>query len=158
MSRRAAREAALQAMFQIDISESEPESALSFVLQESNVPEGYHEFATRLVVGACTNLPEIDDAIKSVARDWEIERMANVDRSILRLAGFELLFCKDIPGSVAVNEAIEVAKIFSGDESGKFVNGILGALLVKLGRAKEILAEPLVVSSEEMNAEGEAFS
>lgn len=110
------------------MAKAEPDAAISYTFEEFAVPEASQNFARRLVVGTVAHLPQIDQTIQSVAKEWNMERMANVDRNILRLAVYELLYCPDIPPNVAVNEAIELAKIYSGEEAGRFVNGILGVL------------------------------
>ena len=131
MSRRLARETALQVLFQKDLAEIDPAQALDFTCAEFAVPETSKVFASRLVSGTLAHLEEIDNMIRPVAKEWNIERMAAVDRNILRLAAYELFFCEDIPGNVTVNEAIELAKTFSGEDAGKFVNGILGVLVTQ---------------------------
>lgn len=136
MSRRIARETALQVLFQVELAKGDPSKALEYTFKEFVVPEASQGFARKLIDGTLANLQEIDEHLKSVSKEWNLQRMANVDRNILRLAAYELLFCPDIPGSVTVNEAIELAKIYSGHESGKFVNGVLGALLLKSGKSR----------------------
>jgi N utilization substance protein B len=71
----------------------------------------------------------IDRVIAAVSKDWSLNRMANVDRNIMRLSLYEVFFCDDVPNNVSVNEAVELGKIFGGDESGKFINGILGKVI-----------------------------
>ncbi|HWJ02914.1 MAG TPA: transcription antitermination factor NusB [Verrucomicrobiae bacterium] len=134
MSRRIARETALQVLFQVDITKVDPDRALEYVFEEFAVPDASREFARFLVTGTLNNLAEIDKTVQSVSREWNIKQMSKVDRNILRLATHELLNCPEIPGNVTVNEAIELAKVFSSEDSGKFVNGILGVLLVKTGK------------------------
>lgn len=116
-------------MFQVDMAKAEPEAAISYTFEEFAVPELSQEFTRRLVFGTLAYLAQIDQTIQAVAKEWNIERMANVDRNILRLAVYELRHCPDIPANVAVNEAIELAKSYSGEEAGRFVNGILGVLV-----------------------------
>ena len=83
------------------------------------------EFAARLIEGLHGHRAEIDGVIGEVAENWNIERMAAIDRNVLRIACYELLLCKDIPPKVAINEAIELGKRFSTQQSGAFINGIL---------------------------------
>lgn len=156
MSRRLARETALQVMFQVEVTRIDSTEAIDYTCEEFKVPEPSREFVRRLVNGTLANLAEIDRAIQSVAKDWMLERMAKVDRNILRLAGFELLFCPDIPGNVSVNEAIELTKVYSGEESGKFVNGILGALLVKTNAEQEKSTNQSLQTAGESAAQAEA--
>lgn len=127
MSRRLARETALQVLFQRDLTKTPllTEQAVHYWSEEFHVPEAGREFAQALVDGALEHLVEIDQMIASFAEGWTINRMANVDRNVMRLATFEVLYRSEIPGRVSLNEAIELAKSFGGEESAKFVNGIL---------------------------------
>jgi N utilization substance protein B len=127
LSRRLARETALQVLFQRDLTK-EPLITAQEVhrwAEEFKVPELSRVFAQSLVDGTIEHLDEIDQKLTSFAQDWTLSRMANVDRNVMRLAAYEILFCPDIPGRVSLNEAIELAKRFGGEESAKFVNGIL---------------------------------
>lgn len=131
MSRRLARETALQVLFQRDLTK-EPLITAQEVqrwAEEFEVPEPSRAFAQQLVDGTIEHLAEIDQKIASFAQDWAINRMAKVDRNVMRLATYEVLFCSDIPGRVSLNEAIELAKRFGGEESAKFVNGILDRIV-----------------------------
>lgn len=129
MTRRRARESALQILFQIDLAQIEPEAAIRHVLAENTLSEPASRFAAGLVKGTLANLTEIDQIIRSLSRDWNPDRLARVDRNVLRLAVYELRHEPEVPPNVAINEAIEVAKKFGGDDSGRFVNGILGKLV-----------------------------
>ncbi|MDA8235120.1 MAG: transcription antitermination factor NusB [Clostridia bacterium] len=129
MGRRQARETALQALFQVDVGQVAPEAALEMTCQEFGIGGGDKVFADKLVKGALEKMPELDAVIQKIALEWDLERIAKVDRNILRLALYEMLFEDDIPYNVSVNEAIELAKVFSTEESGKFVNGILGKVV-----------------------------
>ncbi|NPV26218.1 MAG: transcription antitermination factor NusB [Firmicutes bacterium] len=129
MTRRRARETALQILFQIDVGQASPEAAIEHVLTEFPLSEPASEFAVTLVRGALKHLREIDQVIKELSREWNLDRMAKVDRNILRLAIYEILYVPEVPNNVAINEAIEVAKKFGGGDSGRFVNGILGKLV-----------------------------
>lgn len=123
-----AREFAMQVLYQVDITRDSPELALNnFWLAHSteDIDEDVKTFSSRLVCGVIANLKEIDMKISEYAQNWQLERMAVVDRNIMRLGCFELIYCDDIPAKVSINEAVELAKKFSGIESGKFVNAIL---------------------------------
>jgi len=123
-----AREYALQALYQLDITGDTPENTLENFWsnrQEETVEPALKEFASELVRGVAQNLELIDKKIVQFAQNWQLKRMAVVDRNIMRLGAFELLFREDIPPKVSINEAVELAKKFSGLESGKFVNAIL---------------------------------
>lgn len=143
MSRRLARETALQVLFQRDLSK-EPLITAEEVQRwaaEFKVPEASRVFAQELVDGTLAHLSEIDQKIASFAEGWSISRMANVDRNVMRLAAYEILFRKDIPARVSLNEAIELAKRFSGGESAKFVNGILDRIVGQKSSANTLNVE-----------------
>lgn len=124
-ARREARECALQILYSMDVCRLTPQEAKEAFWRENIHAEEVRQFAETLVDGASNNLKTIDDLIRPIAQNWEIERMAAIDRNLLRQAGFELLYLADIPVNVVINEAIELAKKFSTEDSGKFVNGIL---------------------------------
>lgn len=122
-----AREFALQLLYQADITGDCGKDLIDgfWEDQPKNMDSSIKEFTLDLVMGALQHRQIIDKKISQFAKNWELKRMAVVDRNILRLACFELIYRSDIPPKVAINEAIELAKRFSGVESGKFVNGIL---------------------------------
>ncbi|UOF90109.1 transcription antitermination factor NusB [Fodinisporobacter ferrooxydans] len=128
MSRRITREKALQTLFQMDVADADKTLAMDFALEHegSTVDRPYFQ---RLIEGILKHKSKIDSIIKTYSIGWELDRMAAVDRNVLRLATYELLFETDIPENVVLNEAIEIAKTFSTQESGKFVNGILGKMI-----------------------------
>lgn len=129
MSRRQARERALQVLFQVDLGGAAPAAAFAQMDEEFGQLNGSQDFAEKLVYGAIEHLAFVDRVIAAVSKDWSINRMASVDRNIMRLALYEVFFCDDIPNNVAVNEAVELGKMFGGDDSGKFINGILGKVI-----------------------------
>lgn len=124
MKRRTAREKALQALFQIDISHAEPIEAIHHVLNN----EQENKFLSELVLGVVQHQQEIDQIISKHLEKWTIERLGNVDRNVLRIAVYELKYGKDIPVNVVLNEAIEIAKTFGDDESSRFINGVLSKI------------------------------
>lgn len=126
MQRRKAREAALQALFQVDIGKGSVEAAVAYAIQINDLGDSAAAFCQDLVSGAIGHQGEIDATISNLAVDWSIDRLANVDRNILRIALYELMHRQDIPESVAISEAVEIAKEYGDDNSGRFVNGILG--------------------------------
>lgn len=128
MSRRLARELALKALFQVDLVGGDGAEVLKYLFEEDQPLSEVEAFARELVTGTLAHRREIDAQIARYARDWRLERLAAVDRNILRLAIFELLFRRDVPAGVAINEAVELAKTYGEAESGRFVNGILGQL------------------------------
>ncbi|MFS0780992.1 transcription antitermination factor NusB [Bacillus sp. 1P06AnD] len=128
MKRRIAREKALQALFQIDLSKSDVEDAITAVLEESPRDE-YLDF---LVKGTVDNLEKIDSIIKGNLENWTIERLGNIDRNLLRLSTFEMLKSTEVPVNVVMDEGIEIAKMYGDDQSGKFVNAVLSKIKVQL--------------------------
>lgn len=123
--RRLSREYALQILYAVDVCNLESEDAQKSFWKDRKSGKKVLEFATTLVEGTLKNLPQIDSLIVKYARNWDIHRMASIDRNILRQATFEILYLLDIPINVIINEAVELAKKYSTEESGKFVNGIL---------------------------------
>lgn len=129
MKRRTAREKALQALFQIDVSDAEPSAAIEHVLEE----EANDEYLTRLVTGVVDHQSEIDHLIKENLERWSLERLATVDRNLLRIAVFELKYARDdVPEKVVMDEAIEIAKQYGDDQSSKFINGVLSKVKQQL--------------------------
>ncbi len=120
-----ARECALQVLYQIDITKDSADNLLSAFWEDKEVEAEVRDFATLLVKGTVENMQRIDDAITKYASNWKLKRMAVIDRNVLRLAIYELLYCEDIPPKVSINEAVDLAKKYGDIESGKFVNGIL---------------------------------
>ena len=135
MSRSAARKTALQMIFQMDVGKNEWEMAL-YTLEEKELAEEDAAFALHLAEGALAKQAEIDAYIQKESTQWSIERMANVDKSILRLAIYELMAYPDTAKNIVINEAIELAKTFSTAESGAFVNGVLDKVASVLSEEK----------------------
>ena len=149
-TRRLAREAALQALYSLDTKEDWSQSTIQeFVhhflrnnLAEKN-PSLIHlerddqiQFCEHIILGVTNHLSEIDNIIEEAATRWTVDRMARIDRNILRMGVFELLFCSDIPSKVAINEAIEIAKRFGAHDSPNFINGVLDRVM-KVMRERE---------------------
>jgi N utilization substance protein B len=129
MSRKVAREMAFQIIFQVDVGKHRWREVLARALSdETELPQRSREFLDVLVTGTMEHLAEVDCEIAKYARDWTVERLANTDRNILRMAVFELKHLSEIPIGVTVNEAVELAKRYGEADSGKFVNGILGEI------------------------------
>ncbi len=129
-SRRKARECALQMLFAADVADAVPEDVLRLYwaqLGDVDVEETARDFATRLARGTLAHLADLDERIRSRAEHWRIPRMAIVDRNILRLAVYEFLY-EPTPRTVAINEALEIARRFSTYEATQFINGILDAI------------------------------
>ncbi len=121
------REFALQILYQMDVTNDRSIDSLNafWKTTEKPVEDSVKDFAAELVKGVLGNIAQIDKKIVEYATNWHIQRMAIVDRNILRLSCYELVFRQDIPPKVSINEAVELAKKYSVPEAGKFVNGIL---------------------------------
>jgi N utilization substance protein B len=138
MKRRKAREHALQILFQLDVRKDKPSAAiLKHFWAEYNPDDEIKTFAEEIVKGTYKHLSGIDGLIRKCAKNWSLDRMAVVDRNVLRLAVYEILHRVDIPTSVTINEAIEIAKKYGTDESGSFVNGILDRVARETGKLEE---------------------
>jgi N utilization substance protein B len=132
--RRRAREYALQILFQMDLSPAPLEEALEEFWRGKSLKPQVAEFAGRLARGTHENRERIDGVLTSISHHWRVERMAVVDRNILRVALYEMFYETSTPRVVVINEAIEVAKKFGDEESGPFINGILDAVRLRLER------------------------
>jgi len=127
--RRQAREIALQALYLVDVAHNEPAEAFAVVNRNTeSEDEKTLEFARSLLDGAVRRRDEIDAHLAATAENWPVRRMAAVDRSMLRLAAYELAYERDTPVSVVIDEAIEIVRKYSGEDSTKFVNGVLDKL------------------------------
>ncbi len=121
-----AREYALQILYAIDITKEDPVTCIERFWDSTDEPSGdVKEFTGEIVTGVSDKRDDIDKLISKHATNWQLDRMAVIDRNVLRLATYELLFREDIPPKVSINEAIDIAKKFGGNDSGKFVNGVL---------------------------------
>jgi transcription antitermination protein NusB len=136
-ARRKARVKALQALYEVDSTEHDVEEVLNRESDEEDQPEGEGiEFIRELVDGVLQNKADIDHVIETYAPAWPVAQMALVDRNILRLAIFEILFNNKVPVKVVINEAVELAKVFGGDNSPKFINGVLGTVSAQSGKKR----------------------
>lgn len=131
-----ARECALQVLYQTDITREPVEEALAIFWRTQGVDcdDDSRVFCTEIVKGVLERLPEIDTQIAGYAQNWQLDRMAVIDRNILRMGCYELSCRADIPPKVAINESVELAKRYSGAEAGKFVNAILDKVRISQGR------------------------
>ncbi len=127
--RRQARAAALQALYEIDCAGHKSDSALTHRVEEGELPPDGVEFATTLVNGVLQHRTSLDTIIAKHAPEWPVDQLAIIDRNVLRIALYELLYMQDVPLKVAVNEAVELGKMFGSDTAPRFVNGVLGAFL-----------------------------
>lgn len=127
-NRTKSREYALQMLYQMDIRRGASQDVLEGFWQDQETPGDVKSFANQLFTGTVSHLPELDAVITRHADNWDLKRMAVIDRNILRLGSFELLHGSDAPPKVCINEAIELAKRFGDAESGRFINGVLDAI------------------------------
>lgn len=144
--RRIAREIALQVLYSLEVVEMEAKEAIALYWDHFDAPTDARTFSTFLVEGTWEHQDQIDKLIGGCSENWSIARMSKVDKSILRMAVFELCFCADIPPKVTMNEAIDLGKVYGSENSGSFINGILDALYVKL--TKEDAARELNLASD----------
>lgn len=123
--RRLSREITLKILFQIDLANANMEEALIYAFENNKFSEEVKEFVLLLVKGVVSNLSEIDKIIINYAKNWSLERITNIDRNILRVAIYEILYLDNVPKNVSINEAIELAKKYGTKSSFSFVNGVL---------------------------------
>lgn len=142
--RRRARAVVLQTLYELDFTDHEAKTALKARLEEQLLPEAAEVFAQSLTMGVQTYRTYLDSVVSDLAPEWPLDQIAAVDRNILRISIYELLFEPEIPPKVAINEAVELAKMFGSESSPRFVNGVLGSLVsrdrVKL---REMLKVPV---------------
>lgn len=133
--RHRARITALQALFEIDCAHHKPAAVIERRLHDAPLPEAGADFARDLVQGVSAHREQLDLLVGRYAPEWPVDQIAIIDRNILRMAIYEILMCDDTPVKVAINEAVELAKEFGSDSSGRFVNGVLGSLVSTEGSA-----------------------
>ncbi|MCG3210167.1 MAG: Transcription antitermination protein NusB [Anaerolineae bacterium] len=142
--RRRARAAVLQTLYELDYTDHDPKLALEARFEDRLLPESAQKFAWVLVKGVQTYRTYLDSVVGELAPEWPIDQIAAVDRNVLRIAIYELLFEPKIPPKVAINEAVELAKMFGGESSPRFVNGVLGSLVAKdRAKIREALKVPV---------------
>jgi transcription antitermination protein NusB len=142
--RRRSREIALQILYRIDMTESAPDEAICLHYElvapdqddEVKAALPVRPFAEQLVRGVHIHQAELDQIIVSASSNWRLDRMSLVDRNILRIALFEMLYCPDVPPKVSINEAIDIGKRFGSVDSGAFINGVLDHILGTLQKAE----------------------
>jgi len=125
INRRKARELALQILYQIELTQQPANEVLLLFFSYLYPQKGLEDFTRRLVYGVKEHQQKIDQVLRQYSENWSLERISAVDRNILRIGIFELLFCPDIPPKVSINEAIELGKKFGTEKSAAFINGIL---------------------------------
>ncbi|MDE3074401.1 MAG: transcription antitermination factor NusB [Chloroflexota bacterium] len=139
--RRRARMAALEALFETDFHERDLDQLVRERLERTQLTRANQEFAHRLVHGVAEHKAEIDLIMAEAAPQWPVEQIAPVDKNVLRLAIYEVMFDNSAPAKVAISEAIELARLFGSSSSPKFVNGVLGAVMGKIGAQHQEAAE-----------------
>ena len=132
--RRRARIIALQVLYEVDCVAHDLEETVDRLLEEALLPEEGAGFTRELVRGVLTNRDRIDNMIQTYAPAWPVSQLAAIDRNILRLAIYEILFDNRVPVKAAINEAVELAKAFGSDNSPRFINGVLGSVSAQAGR------------------------
>jgi transcription antitermination factor NusB len=130
--RHQARVLTIQVLFHMEYSPDSPEESFQLVSESFDSPAGILDFSRDLVLGIWKNREDLDKLIRQASKNWRLERMSRVDRNILRVGVFEILFMKDIPPKVSIDEAVELGKKFGSEESGAFINGILDNIYNKL--------------------------
>ncbi|MCB2228463.1 MAG: transcription antitermination factor NusB [Desulfarculaceae bacterium] len=132
--RRKSRELALKVLYQMEHGDASAEEALASFADNFAAPARLWDYARELVMGISERAWDIDDSLSSASRRWRVERMDRVDRNILRMACYEMLFAADpVPPRVAINEAVELAKRYGADESPAFINAVLDSLMAARG-------------------------
>jgi N utilization substance protein B len=129
-----ARIVALQALFEIDCVGHDPKVVLEYRLDESDLPPAGRAFVCILVEGVLERMKNLDELIAKYAPEWPVDQMAIIDRNILRIAIYEIATAENTPIKVAINEAVELAKVFGSGSSRRFVNGVLGSFVAQGGR------------------------
>ncbi|MBI5876511.1 MAG: transcription antitermination factor NusB [Chloroflexi bacterium] len=127
--RRRARITVLQCLYELDQTGHDALTAFEQRVAEEPLPRDAEEFALELLAGVTARRSALDDVVQKIAPEWPLDQVAIVDRNVLRLAAYELLYTSETPRKVAINEAIELAKLYGGDNSARFVNGALGTLV-----------------------------
>jgi len=138
--RRKARELAIQVHFHLEFSPGDPKEAFDLICEKFNSRDSIRPFSKKLVAGVCEKKEDLDRLISQASKNWRLDRMPLLDKCILRLAAFEILFMEDIPPKVSIDEAVEMGKKFGGKDSGSFINGVLDNIynnLVQEGRLKK---------------------
>jgi len=130
--RRKARELAVQVLFHLEFNPGDPDEVFHLICENFGPSKSIRPFSKKLVLGVCENEKDLDTLISRSSRNWRLERMSRADRNILRLGVFEIVFMKDIPPKVTIDEAVELGKKFGTQESGAFINGILDNIYNKL--------------------------
>ena len=141
--RRRSRTAALQSLFAADVRGIWSDTQLQWLDEDEELPDSTVEFARKLLNGVAKSRPGLDNVITRYAPAWPVSQLSVIDRNILRIALFELLYHQGTPRKSAVNEAVELAKLFGSESSGRFVNGVLGSIMVELDSGELMVDQPV---------------
>ena len=137
--RRKARELAIQALFHKEYNTGSPEEIFDLICENFGTSQDTGSFSKELFLGVCENQNKLDKLISQSSKNWRLERMSYVDRSILRLGVFEILFMEDIPPKVSIDEAVELGKKYGTEDSGAFINGVLDNIFNQLKHGYQML-------------------
>lgn len=140
--RRRARIVALQTLFEIDSVNHDVDVVLEHRLEDTPLPDAGVEFTRNLIAGVLENKTTLDGFIQRNAPQWPVEQMATIDRNVLRIAMYELFIDRTTPIKVAINEAVELAKMFGGESSHRFVNGVLGTFVTQMQTSGQLAGKP----------------
>ncbi|GAB6097163.1 transcription antitermination factor NusB [Desulfatiferula olefinivorans] len=138
--RRSSRELAMQALYYIDMGKNEQDQAYKLFCINFEPSEDIKPFFESLVRGTLAHLPAIDRKIEAFSSNWKLSRMSGVDRNVIRIAVYELMFCPDIPAKVTINEAIDIGKKYGTADSGSFINGVLDAISIDIDKQQSTKA------------------
>jgi N utilization substance protein B len=141
-SRTRARSLALQVLYEVDMTDHLPGEALRDRLEESDLSSELAAFASQIVAGVCSLSHQLDDTIARFAPEWPFDQIPAIDRNILRIATWEFAVSGITPVKVAINEAVELAKLYGSDNTPRFVNGVLGALAERQNQIRQALGRP----------------
>jgi len=145
--RRRARELAMQALFYMDANQDASSQMLERFCENFAPPQKARPFFLKLVNGVIKAKPQIDTLIERFSKNWSMQRMSRVDRNVMRIAVFEILFCPDIPPKVSINEAIDIGKKFGTEDSGAFINGIVDNIRIAIEKG-EVQIQSLEINTE----------
>jgi N utilization substance protein B len=137
----------MQALFYMDANADPSLQLLERFCENFPPPKRTRPFFMKLVKGVLKNKPQIDTLIERFSKNWRVQRMACVDRNVMRIAVFEMLFCSDIPPKVSINEAIDIGKKFGTEDSGAFINGIVDSIRLAIEKG-EVQVQPLEINTE----------
>lgn len=134
LKRKKAREEAIKLIYQVEIQKEQPQAVLDLYKQFNNVDDNSFSYINNVVCGSFEKKEELNEKIIANLKGWTLERISRISYAAILLALYEISYCEDVPPSVAINEAVELTKLYDGEESASFVNGILGAIIKEDGK------------------------